>query len=254
MKSQHTHGVNRQDLGRVTRQSSLALFAALLLVPFCAAKDGRATAQKAALSSADKNTLIYVKDFDLDPANFKQDKGGITGKGYLLPPPPGSFLRRKRQDPATEANNLIRLMSESLIADLQKAGFTARRLSSTEDRPSKGLIMSGVFTELNEGNQMRRALLGFGSGKAKMQLYVRVADASHGDQPLYQTATQKNGGKTPGATIALNPYAGAAGFVVKFGMTKTEPEKMVKKTASKITAQVSEQLNGNSSTVVQASK
>ncbi len=253
MKSQRTHNSNSRKLTRPTLHSSLTAFAALLLTSFCAAQGGEATTQTLALSSADKSKVIYVQDFDLDPANFKQDKGGITGKGYLLPPPPGSFLRRKRQDPATAANDLVRLMSESLVADLQRAGFTAQRLSSAADRPSEGLVVSGVFTELNEGNQMRRALLGFGSGKAKMQLYVMVADASHGDQPLYQTSTQKNSGKGPGSEIALNPYAGAAGFVVKFGMTKNAPEKMVKKTASKITAQVGKQLNGNFSTAVQAS-
>jgi Domain of unknown function (DUF4410) len=254
MKSQNTHTSSSRKLSQATRQLLLSAFAALLLAPPSAAQGSDATIQKATLSSADKNKVIYVKDFDLDPANFKQDKGGITGKGYLLPSPPGSFLRRKRNDRATAANNLIRLMSESLVADLQKAGFTAQRLSSTETRPSDGLIMTGVFTELNEGNQMRRALLGFGSGKAKMQLYVMVTDASHGDQPLYQASTRKSSGKSPGSEIALNPYAGAAGFVVKFGMTKNAPEKMVKKTASKITAQVGEQLNGNSSTVAQASK
>ncbi|HZQ23597.1 MAG TPA: DUF4410 domain-containing protein [Terriglobales bacterium] len=235
-----------------TRQLSLVIFAAFLLVPFCMGQGGDANNQKPTLSQVDKNKVIYVRDFELDPNNFTQDKGGITGKGYLIPPPPGSFLRRKRQDPTIAAHKLIRLMSESLVADLQKAGFTARRLSVFEDSPAEGLIMTGVFTELNEGNQMRRALLGFGSGKAKMQLYVMLADASQGEQRLYETSTQKNSGKMPGSEIAINPYVGAAGFVARFGMTKNAPEKMVKKTASKITAQVAEKLNAGSSPNVEA--
>ena len=64
---------------------------------------------------------------------------------------------------------------------------------------------------------MRRALLGFGSGKSKIQLYVMLADASSEHQ-LYETASKKSKGKHPGAVIALNPYAGAASFVVKFGL------------------------------------
>jgi len=230
-----------------TYQISFAIFASLVLVPFCVAQETNCQSAKAAsLSSADRNKVIYVSDFELDPSNFKQDKGGITGKGYLVPPPPKSFLRRKRQDPETAAKNLIQLMSESLVSDLQKAGFTARRLSSTESRPSEGLVISGVFTELAEGNQMRRALLGFGAGKAKMELYVRMAAASCADQHLYEISAQKSKGKMPGAAIALNPYAGAAGFVAKFGMTRNAPEKMVKKTASEITAQLTKQLNRDS--------
>ena len=235
-------------------QSPFAVLAALLLMPFCVAQESNCQSPKSiALTAADRNKIIYVGDFDLDPGNFKQDKGGITGKGYLVPPPPGSVLRRKHQDPATAANNLIKLMSESLVADLQKAGFKARRLSSTEPRPGEGLIVSGVFTELVEGNQMRRALLGFGAGKAKMELYVMVADASCTSQHLYETSAQKSKGKLPGAAIALNPAAGAAGFVANFGMTKNAPEKMVKKTASEIAAELTKQLN-SSSTVVAANQ
>jgi hypothetical protein len=237
------------------RRISLICLAALLLVPFCTGEsgDGRfIAASSIGLSRADQGKIIYVRDFDLDSNSFKQDKGGITGKGYLLPPPPKSFLRRKKEDPTTAANKLVGLMSTSLIRDLKKAGFMACHLSATEPIPTEGLIVTGVFTELSEGNQMRRALLGFGSGKAKMELYVTVADASSVAQPLYQASTQKSNGRKPGAMIAMNPYTGAAGFVVKFGMTKNAPEKMVKKTASDIATQIIKQLNTDAATVESA--
>jgi hypothetical protein len=73
-----------------------------------------------------------------------------------------------------------------------------------------------------------------------------VADASSTGDPLYETSTQKSNGKGPGTVIALNPYVGAAAFVVKFGMTKNAPEKMVKETASKIAAELTRQLNATS--------
>ncbi len=95
---------------------------------------------------------------------------------------------------------------------------------------------------------MRRALVGFGSGKATVELYVMASDASSKAEPLYEVTTHKSNGKRPGAVIALNPYAAAAGFVVKFGMTKNAPEKMVKQTASKITAELIQQLNADSLT------
>lgn len=237
-----------------SRRISLAIFATLLLVPFSSAEGGSAsaTAQPSTLSRADRNRIIYVSDFDVDPANFKQDKGGITGKGYLLPAPPKSFLRRKHQDRTTAANNLIRLMSETLVADLNKAGLVAERLSPADPWPTEGLVLSGVFTELSEGNQMRRALFGFGSGKAKVELYIMLTDVSSRALPLYESSTQKSNGKVPGAVIAMNPYAGAAGFVVKFGMTKNAPEKTVKKTASKVAAQIIKQLETDTPTTEQA--
>jgi Domain of unknown function (DUF4410) len=234
------------------RKTFLIWFASLLLVPLCPAADSDArsiTITSTRLSRADKDKFIYVRDFDLDPSNFKQDKGGITGKGYLLPPPPKSFLRRKHETPATDASKLVGMMSENLVRNLKKAGFMAFHLSATDPTPAEGIIVTGVFTELSEGNQMRRALLGFGSGKAKMDLYVTVADASSDAQPLYQASTQGSNGRRPGAVLALNPYAGAAGFVVKFGMTKNAPEKMIKKTASGVASQIVKQLNTDPATV-----
>ena len=231
---------------RFADRFELALLVLALMVPLCAGQQAKSTtpvSNQSALSQTDRHRVIYVSDFELDPANFKQDKGGITGKGYLLPPPPGSVLRRKRQDPEAAARKLVNLMSESLIADLQKAGFSAQRWLPSDPRPADGLLVRGVFTEMNEGNQMRRALVGFGSGKSTMELYVSAADASSDAKPLYEVLTHKSKGKAPGAAIALNPYAGAAGFVVKFGMTKNAPEKMVKQTASKIAAELTKQLN-----------
>lgn len=191
---------------------------------------------------------IYVSDFDLDARNFKQDKGGVTGKGYLVPAPPKNVpsLRRKRKDSATESSQLVQLMSESLVADLLKAGFAARRLLPNDARPADGLLVSGEITALDEGNQMRRALFGFGSGKAKMELRVTMADISSTELHLYDTLDQKRSGRAPGAAIAMNPYLGAASFVAKFAMTKNAPERMVKKTASQIATELTRQLNTDS--------
>ena len=61
-----------------------------------------------------------------------------------------------------------------------------------------------------------------------MELYVTVSDASQPEQSLYEASTGKSSGNKPGAVITLNPYVGAAKFV----MTKNAPEKTIKKTAA----------------------
>ena len=223
----------------------------LVLILLCGAQgtDSKpAASQPLTLSPADKDKVIYVIDFELDPDNFKQDNGGMTGKGSLLPPPPPGLARlgRKPQDPATEAQKLVRLMSDSLVSELKKAGFTARRLLPTDARPAEGLLLTGVFTEVDEGNHIRRAMIGFGSGASKMELYVTVTDASRPELSLYDVSAEKSSGKKPGAVITLNPYVGAAKFV----MTKNAPEKTVKKTAAMIAAELTRQLNGT----IQAAK
>ena len=197
------------------------------------------------LSPTDRGKVIYVRDFEVDPDAFKQDKGGITGKGFIVPPPPG-FPTRKRHDSATAEQKLVHLMTKSLLADLRKAGLSVIWLSSTEARPTDGLVISGVFREINEGNQMRRALIGFGAGASRIELTVRVADASQPDRSLYDIATDKSSGRKPGTMVPLNPYLGAAGFVAKFAITKNAPEKMIRKTAFQIASELNKQLNYSS--------
>lgn len=251
MKTRYANRIlSRRHMLIGSRQTALVVLGSLLLAPFAFAQATTCQpGEPATLSRADASKTIYISDFDLQSGNLKQDKGGVTGKGYLIPAPPKTFLRRKHQDPATAASKFIALMSDSLIEDLRKAGFQAQRLPSPGTKPSDGLLLSGSFTELNEGNQMRRALLGFGAGKAKMQVNLTVTDLSCSGETVYETEARKSNGKGPGAEVALSPYTGAAGFVAKFGMTKNAPEKMVKKTASQITRELTTQLESEPSAV-----
>ena len=79
-----------------------------------------------------------------------------------------------------------------------------------------------------------RAMFGFGSGEAKMQLYVTLTDLAAPQKPLYEAADKGDSGKKIGAAITMNPYVAAAKFV----MEKNAPEKTVKKTAAEIAKEV----------------
>jgi len=43
-------------------------------------------------------------------------------------------------------------MSKSLIDDLEKAGYKAQRLGPDDPAPSVGGLVTGIFTEVDEGN------------------------------------------------------------------------------------------------------
>jgi len=183
-----------------------------------------------------KDMTVYVRDFELDAENVKVDSGGIVGRvrpGLIERP-----SKRAEHDPEAQARKLVDTMSKSLISDLQKAGYKAERLGSDDPVPTKGALVSGVFTEVDEGNRMHRALIGFGSGSAKMELYVTLSDLASPQKPLYNATQEDTSGKRPGAAITLNPYAAA----VKFAMEKNAPEKTVKKTAAQISKEVATHL------------
>lgn len=184
-----------------------------------------------------KDTPIYVSDFELRAENIQTDSGllGSGARPGILSGP----LKQSKDDPQVHARKLVALMSRSIIADLRKAGYNAIPLSVADPRPQSGEWVRGVFTEVDEGNRLNRAVIGFGSGQAKMNLFVSITDLANPEKPLYQASQGGTSGKSPGAVITLNPYVAAAKFV----MGKNATDKMVKKTAGEISKQIIEQLS-----------
>jgi hypothetical protein len=186
------------------------------------------------LANPDRAITVYIKDFELDAADVTTDQSRI-GNGPLHGNGP---LRRatgtgKSNDSAAEAQHVVKLMSDNLVEDFTKAGYTTKLLAPGDYRPAVGILITGVFTELDEGNRVRRAVIGFGAGAATMQLYVTATDLAHPEQALYQSDANDSGGKKPGAVITMNPYVAAAKFV----MEKNATDKTVKKTTKQITTE-----------------
>jgi hypothetical protein len=187
-----------------------------------------------------KPTVVYVADFDLDAADIKGDPTALPPPpklpgplGGVLPPPPGA-----PKDPAEVARELVDTMSEALVKNLTKAGLTACRLPTGEPLPTNGWLVRGVFTEVNQGNQLQRAVIGFGLGQTDLQVVVDIADLAQGKpRDFYEVKAAANSGKLPGAgpMIALNPAVGAARFVMASGDLKRN----VKQTSARITNEVS---------------
>ncbi len=186
-----------------------------------------------------KPTVVYIADFDLDAADIKAEKGVLPPPpklpgllGNALPPPPGA-----PQDPQKLARRLVDEMSEALVKELTKAGFTARRLTSTNNLPTSGWLVRGVFTEVNQGNQLRRAVIGFGAGKTDLQVIADIADLSRGaPKDFYKVTTAANSGRLPGTApmIAVHPAAVAVRFVI----AAKDLDRDVKQTAKKIAGEV----------------
>lgn len=215
-----------------------AWIGSLLLIVLCA---GCKTAQVTSERSYDaptpvKPAIVYVADFELGLEAIKHEDGTLSE----LPGPTaraGSRLSGASGDRAARAKELVTLMSTSLIKELTERTFAARRLAAGAPLPSSGWLLRGVFLEVQEGNRVRRSLVGFGQGKTDVQVVTTLNDLTQGQpKPLYEVATAASSGSTPGAapTLALGPYGAAARFV----MAGQDVEKNVKQTAARIAEQV----------------
>lgn len=176
--------------------------------------------------------VVYVADFDLDAANVTPDSGAgqrVRRLRGLLPSGPGPMGQDK--NPQAHAQHIVNEMADALTEDLRKGGADARRVAPGQPLPSVGWQVRGVFLSVDEGNRLRRAMVGLGAGQNDIQVAVSCDSLSAADlPPLYQTIEEAGGKNLPGAAIKLNPYVIAAKFVMAGG----DEKKTIGKTAQDI--------------------
>jgi hypothetical protein len=186
--------------------------------------------------------LVYVSDFELDASSVTTDQNPVDQArrfaGGVLPRP---LSRLRGEDPQTKAHDIVEEMASTLVADLRRAGVDARRLATGAPLPAQGWLVRGVFLQVDEGDRLRRAMVGFGSGASEVQLAVAVDDlTTHAPAPLYQVIDAQSSHKTPGAgaAIALNPYVAAAKFVIARGDQRLTVQRAAGQVADTVVARV----------------
>jgi len=189
---------------------------------------------------ATKPALIYVSDFELDAQNIESEPGLLPQPGTLLPRRGIlSELTGRSGTPEDRARELVNRMSDSLVTDLTDAGINARRLMPGEPLPLAGWLVRGVFTEVQEGNRLRRAVIGFGVGKTELQVLVYLDDLAGGvPKPFYEFDTSADSGDMPGG----GKYAAG----VKYVMGRFDLDKNVTQTASAIAGDISQRIKNQS--------
>jgi len=182
---------------------------------------------------------IYVANFDLETSDIKSEAGLLGGRIRPLHHV-RELLTGNSNDPDAVALRLVNSMADAIVSDLNKAGFPAQRIDPDAVVPTDGWLVRGVFTQVDEGNQVRRALIGFGQGKTDIQVMTVVDNLAAGPpKPLYQIKTEAMSGNAPGAgpLIAVNP----ASVVVRFVLAGGDLKHNISKTAEKIASQVTHQ-------------
>jgi hypothetical protein len=194
-----------------------------LVTYVCASMDACLAADSSAPPSAAlAPPVVYVADFDLDAASVAPDSGpGHRARGIV-----GNFLPegplRQHQDPQARAHALVALMAQSLTDDLKKEGVDARRVTPGEPLPRVGWQVRGVFLSVDEGNRLRRAMVGMGAGQSQFQVAVSCDSLAAPElPPLYETVEEGASKGMPGAMVKLNPYVIAAKVVLSGRDEKT---------------------------------
>jgi len=106
-------------------------------------------------------------------------------------------------------------LAEELVKGIQKLGLPAERASRDMPIPTGSvLLISGRFLSVDEGNQLRRTMIGFGAGQSSVDTQVQVSSPSDGgSQLLLNFSTHADSGEAPGAAATMGVGAAATGGV-----------------------------------------
>jgi hypothetical protein len=183
--------------------------------------------------------VVYVSDFELDTAAVTPDTNPVDQTRHIIGGilPGGGLLHRR--DPQMTAPQIVSTMSDTVVADLRKKGIDARRLPAGATAPAQGWLVRGVFLSVDEGNRVRRAMVGFNSGKSQFEVGFTADDlAVQTPAPLYQEVEGQSGQHMPGAVVALNPYVAIAKFVLSRGDEKKALNNAAQQVADAVAAKV----------------
>ncbi len=177
----------------------------------------------------ERSQRIYVTDFELDSVGAAANGSAARAAG----------VSPKANASAALAQHLVKLMSDNLLKDFAKAGYTTKLLRPGDPRPDDGFLVAGVFAQVGADNRLCRAVIGSGQGAETLQLYVAAKDLAHFTPPLYQADPADTSGTQAGAVIEINQNADA----VKFSMEADVTDKDIKQTAQRISAELVKRIN-----------
>lgn len=187
--------------------------------------------------------IVYVADFRLDATDAGSDSGNSAATDPSGGPRPGLLGRlnqrplvRSITSPSQQAQDIVDGLASALVKDLADRDIPARRLSLKGTLPGDGWLVQGEFTEVDQGNRLRNAVIGFGTGASSMEAQVAISDLAAADplQAFLLFGTAKQAGKLPGGIVTRNPYVVAARFV----MAKNASGKDIQNTAQAIADQI----------------
>lgn len=106
--------------------------------------------------------------------------------------------------------------ADTLAAEVAKQlgglGFTVIRGNAKTVSQEGDLLITGAFLNVDEGNRLRRLVIGFGAGASKLDTQVTVYRVTAGARkPLMQFTTHADSGKMPGAAVTMGAGAAAQG-------------------------------------------
>jgi len=160
-----------------------------------------------------KPPMALVYDFAVSPNDVDVDRWGLNDVRSEAP----------TSDQRRVGEAIAKLFTESLVADLNKRGIKTRRGVATTPVPLNAIQIEGVFLTLDEGDDTKRTMVGFGYGGSKAEARVSAHQkTANGRRFLEKGKIQTKASRKPGSvtSLARGSYFGLAFKVAAKGAEK----------------------------------
>jgi Domain of unknown function (DUF4410) len=150
---------------------------------------------------------VFVYDFSVTAAEVTENQGFFMG------------LYNSALSDTTENERALAIgrdvqsrMSEELVTGIRDLGLPAQRATKGTPLPPDAIAVTGLFLNVDEGNRLRRTVIGFGAGGSQVNAQVEVyAPSSSGLSKLLEFSTHADSGTMPGAAVTGGVGAAASG-------------------------------------------
>jgi len=105
-------------------------------------------------------------------------------------------------------------LAEDLVAGIKDLGLPAERARRNSPLTDNTLLINGAFINIDEGNRLRRLVIGFGAGQSVVEAKVKAVAYSQGSyRSVLEFSTRADSGTMPGAAVTMGAGAAAQGGV-----------------------------------------
>jgi hypothetical protein len=188
-------------------------FAAALMVGGCSHASVRHRVETAHAAALARPEVVLVYDLAFTDADVQPDRAPL--KRLVAHVSGGSQTQRADQIGQGVAN----AFADDLVEGLRALGYDAQRATLDTPVTSRALLVSGKFVNVDEGNRLRRLVIGFGAGGSSLDADVDVHYVVQNEPiKLTEFTAHADSGHMPGAAATMGvgaaAQASAAGMVV----------------------------------------
>ena len=189
-------------------------------------------------------SVVLVYKFGVAEGSVSENQS-IAAKGIN-----SLSLNTAEERQAELSREVQEMLTQDLVVGINGLGMAAR-VADGSAPPDNALLVQGQFTNIDEGNRLRRNIIGFGSGQSTVGTYVRVIQVTPEQFITLMTfGTHADSGAMPGALVTggVGAAAGAstaamlgtnAGLAVVKGY-RSQVSQLARKSANQTVAYLSQ--------------